>query len=405
MSDLLRSVQTPRVPHRYAVDEYIPLVTNQPQTPPPSFLRLPYELHEKIALCLDNASDTLSLANSCFQLRSILLGSNYIWYRLLNLAGSIETEYDIYHPQRKYYDRVVKIRQGKRLRCQICLGKDGVRTVDCSKKAKSGGKYNCYPTMGSRIYGRHVYGLGERIEEFKTVVFLGVFCGKCLEGKFYDVASFEAMQDKFWDGIINPPVVRLPRWLVCKALSAQYTQKRTFFSTYGARNGVFATDQNPVLAILRSDAQALMDATTDDEATDEVMKMIEIRNERLAEMRKRTKMQEKEFVLDYMVEAYEDFYESVHHDTPVKKFEEWWRREVFQLSNDVKQDGEYEYGRSSKDPVRQLLLRSYGRRSSDLEISRWADMLHDVGPGFKTVMKENMRPNAQICSFSWTLQF
>ncbi|KAK6499122.1 hypothetical protein TWF481_011693 [Arthrobotrys musiformis] len=387
-----------------------PSINRNTDSRSPLFLSLPYELLEKVALELTTANDTLSLANSCTLLRSTLTSSNYLWYRLLNLSGSVEKEYDVYRPERNYFRRVVMIRQGMRMRCKNCLGKDNVRTVDCSV---SGRERYCYPRDSN------IGGSGNIAGDFKahggrntlergggdrSAIFLGVYCAGCLEEMFYDIESFESMQDKSWDGIINPPIVRLPEWLTCKALSAQYVRKRTNFIQ---SNNLFSTEQNPIPCIPKIDARALTDAATDDEATDEVLRRIELRNERLALQSKRNKREEKEFVLDYMAEAYEDFYEGLHNGTPVHEFKEWWAKEVFGLSeggSKIKDEKEFSTGRSSKDPVRQILLRAYARRSSNLEISRWAQMLHDIGPGFKMAMKENIKSGAKICSFGWLLE-
>ncbi|RVD88916.1 uncharacterized protein DFL_003079 [Arthrobotrys flagrans] len=301
----------------------------------PPLLRLPYELHEKIALSLTTAADTLSLTNTCTLLRQTLKSSNKLWYRLLHLSGSVEHEYDAYIPGRDYFKRVVRIRQGRRLRCQSCLGREGVRTVDCH----IGGGGDCHPRNFD-------FGGGGREGE-KTVAFFGVWCGECLGERFYDIASFESMQDIFWEGIVNPPLLRLPKWLVCKTLSEQYTNR---YAPPSKSTNPFSTNQNPILSIPKSDAIALTDATTDDEATDEVLKRISRRNEKLAELTKRTKLQERKYVLDCMVEAYEDFYGDLHRETPVHVFEMWWEREVFGIERDA-EGKEVVVGRNLRDPV------------------------------------------------------
>src|SRR6218665_608015 len=73
-----------------------PSINRNTDSRSPLFLSLPYELLEKVALELTTANDTLSLANSCTLLRSTLTSSNYLWYRLLHLSGSVEKEYDVY---------------------------------------------------------------------------------------------------------------------------------------------------------------------------------------------------------------------------------------------------------------------------------------------------------------------
>ncbi|KAK6513620.1 hypothetical protein TWF506_008057 [Arthrobotrys conoides] len=361
-------------------------------TPDPHFLRLPYELHQKIALELTCANDTLSLTNTCSLLRQTLRSCNYLWYRLLYLSGSIKNEYDTYFPGREYLKRVVRIRRGKRLRCQNCLGAEKIRTVDCYGAAKA--RRYCYPKDDKSV-------VMQQKERERVPVFMGVYCAECLSKKFYDITSFESMQDKFWEGIISPPLFRLPKWLVCRALLGPYTKHTPTFTS----NNPFSTDQTPIISIPKSDAMALTAAMTDDEATEEVLKKIEKRNEKLAEITKRSGIQERKFVLEYMAEAYEDFYGELHTTVSVHDFREWWGKEVFELDgrgNDAM--GEvFGNGKSSRDPVRQILLRSYVRRSSSLEVSRWADMLHDIGPGFRGLMKENLRPGAKICSFTWTI--
>ncbi|KAF3166384.1 hypothetical protein TWF225_009867 [Orbilia oligospora] len=368
-------------------------VTNPTDSP---FLRLPYELHQKIGLELTSATDTIALTNTCSLLRQTLQSCNYLWYRLLYLSGSIQNEYDTYIPGREYLKRVVRIRQGKRFRCQNCLAKANIRTVDCYGAGKPG-KY-CYPK-----YEKNRTIQKRERERERAIVFMGVYCTECLGKRFYDIVSFELMQDKLWEGIINPPLIRLPKWLVCKALLGQYTKHTPSFKS----NNPFSTDQTPIVCIPKSDSVALADAITDEEATEQIIKRIEQRNEKLEKVTKRSGIQERRFVLEYMVEAYEDFYGELHVTTPVHEFGQWWANEVFEL--DGRGDdaiGEASWsGKSSKDPVRQILLRSYARRSSNLEISRWADMLHDIGPGFRALMKENMRPGANICSFSWSLQY
>ncbi|KAK6352124.1 hypothetical protein TWF730_008955 [Orbilia blumenaviensis] len=450
-----RRAPPPRSPHSYKHPppyDPTPVTFSNPPDPPPqssptagiltsgnrpggnnphaNLLRLPYELHLKIALCLKSVSDTIAFMNTHPLLRERLKSSNQVWYRLLKRSAPPSNVmkyhvtnsdgggggYERYFPKRAYYERVMRIRRGMRMRCQECLCAERVRVVDCLRKV---------------AVGRGLAGEGEGLRP----VFMGVWCDDCLDDRFYDITTFDAMQDKFWDGIINPPILRPPDWIVCQALSAQYIQRATSTkvlipTTRGANTtparaataiSVFISDQTPIYIIPKSDARALIESAATDEDFDtdnysdtndpsSVFTRIENRNKRLDEMCQRTRNEERLYVWQFMVEAYEDIYGKYHEQTSVEEFAEWWAREVFELPSD--KDGERDAtgdvvddGRHMRDPVRQILLRSYARRSSGLEISRWGDMLFDIGPGFRTLMKENTKPDTEICSLNWSMQY
>ncbi|KAK6339931.1 hypothetical protein TWF718_009320 [Orbilia javanica] len=367
----------------------------------PPILRLPYELHQRIALELTSVNDTLSLANTCTSIGSVLKSSNRVWYRLLHLSGSIGNEYDSYHPERNYFERVLRIRQGKRLRCQNCLGIRKVRTVDCYIRG-DGGIY-CYPKEDGTHGKPWGKGLRRRDEEERELAFFGVYCEVCLGEKFLDMASFESIQEKSWDGIISPPLFRVQKWRACKIHLGEFDAKPYRFAPSPGSAHTLLSDHSLIPSIPRSDAKALMDAMAEEEATDEALKAIERRNEKLAKLTKRSQLQEREFMLEYMVEAYEDFYEHLHGGTPVDDFRVWWGKEVFGLPSDYDAVWDVPSMKSSRDPVRLILLRSYARKLGSWKVSRWADMLHDIGPGFKQLMKENTKSSAKVCSFSWSL--
>ncbi|EPS40765.1 hypothetical protein H072_5359 [Dactylellina haptotyla CBS 200.50] len=300
-----------------------------PSTPP--ILRLPYELHEKIALYLSAAQDAISLSQTCQTIRSRLLTSNPVWFRALHFAGSEKQEYVAYNPKVVYRERVLRIRARKRLRCQICLRLNSVRTVDVNG------------------------------------AFYGVYCGDCLQQRFYDIQAFESLQDMFWDGIVNPPQFTLPEVAICKGYRDLYRKRNPeirggFMSTDRMAEFVFSGVENPIRLVLKADATKLLDAAMDDDAIYWVKRHIEARNERLEKEMRERHHQAKEDVLDYLVENYEDEHSELHEQMTPETYRQGWSLQVSKI-----------FGLNGGLPPRR------GDRSGGLQMSWVGEMLLTLG--------------------------
>ncbi|EWC44868.1 hypothetical protein DRE_00927 [Drechslerella stenobrocha 248] len=262
----------------------------------PPILRLPFELHEKIACYLSGAQDTVALSNTCRILRDRLQASNYIWYRLLYLAGSVQNEYDKYNPKLDYYKRAQRVRSRKRLRCQICLSVGPVVTVDVQN------------------------------------VFYGVYCDGCLNQRFYDLATFQHVYDAYWEGIICPPQLQAPKFLIAKGYT-QLVAKSCPMGRVPRRN-------TPISLVLRSDATRILKAFMEsEEAVEDCWATIKARNEQLAATEHQDPQQTVEDVLDVMVEDYEDHYQGLHTEKSPREFREQWRHKVGSVLSRPKSGG------------------------------------------------------------------
>ncbi|KAK6352742.1 hypothetical protein TWF696_004745 [Orbilia brochopaga] len=252
-------------------------------------LKLPYELHEKIAKYISNAHDTIAFSNTSRVLRERLHSNNHLWYLVLKNAGSVKNEYDTYYPNRDYLARVQSIRNRKRLRCQICLSAGPVKTVDMDK------------------------------------IFYGVFCETCLSDRFHDMKTFRQTYDNFWDGFVNPPQFEIPRFLLAK------TYSKVLPGTIQT-NELF--DRGPSCGrqmhyILKSDTTKLLRALIQsEEAVEECVAMLKARNVALELAGLQDISTLAQNVLEMMVEDYEDHHQDLHGNQSPDEFREYWRGNV-----------------------------------------------------------------------------
>ncbi|KAJ6263824.1 hypothetical protein Dda_2396 [Drechslerella dactyloides] len=298
------------------------------QTAP--MLRLPCELHEKIAEYISNAHDTIAFSNTSRLLRQRLQSSNHVWYGLLKHAGSVKDEFDAYDPKRDYLAWVQQIRSRKRLRCQICLAIGPVRTVDIDN------------------------------------IFYGVYCQSCLDARFYDMKAFQQVYDNFWDGFVNPPQFEVPRFLVAKGYSELSKNGATHpFSRSSCRQ--------PALYVLKSDASKLLRALIQsEEAVEECFKLLKARNEEVEKAGRQDPSTLIRDVLDIMVEDYEVHHRQLHREQSPDEFREYWHGNIWRILDRPSSDAET---RGSREGQLKTAVQSW----APVGLSKGAQLLHRLG--------------------------